>query len=403
MGTAKTDSNYHRLHLPLTGTAMALILATASIFTIPFPLALGAEDRSIPTTASTTADGSNGTTTSAATANTTAIAPNAILVDFASNIEQIRGHLDQAASNKESGNNTLALAHTLHPIEEVYSGIEGPLAAQNGTLNQTLSVALQNLSSSVANSTASQFREQTTAIDLLLNETMQAVISSDELDNNNTAFNASVVARLLDIAGHEYQEAVANGTVKEIVEYQDAQAFIHRAETVFNATSDRMINQTMAHEVEEVNEFFGILNSTVSSKGDPAQVETTINGIVYELEEITGLPASQLLGEGGALASEQDPIAIINNIKSMLDQLLSVYQSQNYEEAESIAIEAYLENYEYIEAPIAQHDEQLMEQTEIMLREELRQMINDRVPAEQIQDHIAKINANLDKAAGLLQ
>ena len=87
----------------------------------------------------------------------------------------------------------------------------------------------------------------------------------------------------------------------------------------------------------------------------------------------------------------------------MLNQSLSAYQSQNYEEAESIAEEAYLENYEHVEAPIAQHDEQLMEETEEMLREELRQMINDRVPVEQLQEHIASINANLDRAVSLLE
>jgi hypothetical protein len=62
-----------------------------------------------------------------------------------------------------------------------------------------------------------------------------------------------------------------------------------------------------------------------------------------------------------------------------------------------------LENYEYIEAPIAQRDQQLMEQTEVMLREELRQMIMDRVPIEQVEQHIAMINANLDRATELLQ
>jgi hypothetical protein len=44
-----------------------------------------------------------------------------------------------------------------------------------------------------------------------------------------------------------------------------------------------------------------------------------------------------------------------------------------------------------------------MEQTEIMLREELRQMIRDRVQVEQIQQEVAMIIANLDKAAELLQ
>jgi hypothetical protein len=102
-------------------------------------------------------------------------------------------------------------------------------------------------------------------------------------------------------------------------------------------------------------------------------------------------------------AAANTTIAIIDNVKSMLNQSLSAYQSQNYEEAESIAIEAYLENYEYVEAPIAQHDQQLMEETEVMLREELRQMINDRVPVEQLQEHIASINANLDRAVSLLE
>jgi hypothetical protein len=38
-----------------------------------------------------------------------------------------------------------------------------------------------------------------------------------------------------------------------------------------------------------------------------------------------------------------------------------------------------------------------------MLREELRQMITDRVPIELIEQHVTMINANLDRAAELLQ
>jgi hypothetical protein len=342
----------------------------------------------------------NATTTTAANETTMASAPNATLVEFVSNIEQIRGHLDQALINKESGNNTLAQAHTLHPIEEVYSSIEDQLANQNSTLNQTLSVALQNLSSSVTNATLEEFESQTDHVNMLLNNSVQAVVPTSEFDNN-PAFNASVVARLLDIAGHEYEEAVANGTVKAIVEYQDAQAFIYRAGSIFNSSASR-INQSMAPEVEEVNEFFSILNGAVMNKEDPATVETTINGIIHELAEITGLSESQLVGEETA-AAEQDPIAIINNIKSLLNQLIAAYRSQDYAGAESIAIEAYLENYENVEAPIAEHDQELMEQTEVMLREELRQMITDRVPIEQIEQHVTMINANLDRAATLLQ
>ena len=348
----------------------------------------------------TTSPSANATSSIANETTTLASIPNATLVEFVSNIEQIRGHLDQALVNKESGNDTLAQAHTLHPIEEVYSSIEDQLANQNSTLNQTLSAALQNLPSSATNATLQEFESRIDDVNTLLNDSMQAVIPSAEF-SNNSAFNASVVGRLLHVAGHEYEEAVENGTVKAIVEYQDAQAFIYRAHIVFNASASN-INQSMAHEVEEVNEFFSNLNGSVNNKEDPATVETTINGIIHELAEITGLSESQLIGEEVS-AEEQDSIAIINNIKSMLSQLIAAYGSQDYQGAESIAIEAYLENYEYIESSIAQRDQQLMEQTEVMLREELRQMIMDRVPIEQVEQHIAMINANLDRATELLQ
>ena len=343
----------------------------------------------------------NGTTTIAnETTTTMSSAPNATLVEFVSNIEQIRGHLDQALINKESENITLAEAHTLHPIEEIYSSIEDQLANQNNTLNQTLSAALQKLPSSATNATLQEFESQIDYVNTLLNDSMQAVVPSAEF-SNNPAFNASVVGLLLEVAGHEYEEAVENGTVKAIVEYQDAQAFIYRAHLVFNSSASN-INQSMAQEVEEVNEVFSNLNGAVNNKEDPATVEATINGIIHELAEITGLSESQLIGEEVS-AEEQDPIAIINNIKSLLTQLIAAYRSQDYQGAESIAIEAYLENYENVEAPIAQQDQQLMEQTEVMLREELRQMITDRVPVEQIEQHIAMINANLDRATELLQ
>jgi hypothetical protein len=386
--------------------ALLAILSSSGPYALSFGVQYQSQQSAITIVASsnenmtTTSPSANATSSIVNETTTLASIPNATLVEFVSNIEQIRGHLDQALINKESGNNTLAQTHTLHPIEEVYSTIEDQLANQNSTLNQTLSAVLQNLPSSATNATLQEFESQIDDVNALLNDSMQAVVPSAEF-SNNSAFNASVVGRLLHVAGHEYEEAVENGTVKAIVEYQDAQAFIYRAHIVFNASASN-INQSTAHEVEEVNEFFSNLNGSVNNKEDPATVETTINGIIHELAEITGLSESQLIGEEVS-AEEQDSIAIINNIKSMLSQLIAAYGSQDYQGAESIAIEAYLENYEYIEASIAQRDQQLMEQTEVMLREELRQMIMDRVPIEQVEQHIAMINANLDRATELLQ
>ena len=404
---ASPESSY----LSLVGTMVVVVILCSAA---PYNLTFGVQDQSQQLASIVVASSNQNMTTAqpSSNANTsigsiangtmTISPPNADLVEFVSNIEQIRGHLDQALMNKESGNNSLAQAHVLHPIEEVYSSIEVQLANQNSTLNETLSAALQNLSSSVTNATLEEVHGQTGFINTLLNNSVQAVVPSSEFNNNNAAFNASVVARLLDIAGHEYEEAVANGILKAIVEYQDAQAFIYRAETIFNSSASR-INQSMAPEIQEINDGFSNLNSAVTNKSETETVETTINGIIHELAEITGLSESQLTGEQAGAAEEQDPITIINNIKSLLNQLIATYRAQDYVGAENIAIQAYLENFEKIEAPLAEHDQPLMEQTEIMLREQLRQMIMDRVPIEQIEQHIAVINTNLDRAAELLQ
>ena len=80
----------------------------------------------------------NKTTTADKTTSTTNLSSNTTLIDFVSNIEQIRAHLDAAMMNKQVGNNSLAQAHTLHPIAEIYSTIEPSISNINSTLNNTL-------------------------------------------------------------------------------------------------------------------------------------------------------------------------------------------------------------------------------------------------------------------------
>jgi hypothetical protein len=96
-------------------------------------------------------------------------------------------------------------------------------------------------------------------------------------------------------------------------------------------------------------------------------------------------------------------VAIISEIRNLLNQTLDAYKNQDYSGAETLAIQAYLDNFEFIEDPIVERNQALMmKNTKVLLREELRQLIQDRVPIEQIQQHIDKINSNLDQAEQLL-
>ena len=217
------------------------------------------------------------------------------LVDFVSNIEQIRGHLEQAISNKQAGNNILVLAHTLHPIEEIYSNIEGQISDANSTLNQTLSSNLNQLSQLANNSTPDQFNMQVQKVNGLLNQTVEKVVPIENRNNDTVAFNLVIVADLLATAETEYKEAVENGTIKEIVEYQDAQGFVSRAQSIFEQTLPAMKPQELSGNIQNVKEFFSELNNTIDNKSNPEVINTSIRAIIHEISGITGIREESLL------------------------------------------------------------------------------------------------------------
>ena len=70
-------------------------------------------------------------------------------VDFATNIEYMKGHLSAAISNKQAGNNELVQTHSFHPINEVYTLIRDQLSSADIELNKSLINSLNNLISIV--------------------------------------------------------------------------------------------------------------------------------------------------------------------------------------------------------------------------------------------------------------
>jgi hypothetical protein len=325
--------------------------------------------------------------------NMSSTVSNSSLVDFDSNIEQIRGHLDQAVANKEIGNTTLAKAHTLHPIEEIYSSIEVQIDSTDPSLNRSLSSSLGQLSDMVDNSSVEEFMTKALDINGLLNDTVGKVIPAQEI--TDSAFNLMVVGNLLSVADNEYKEAIENGQLKEIVEYQDGQAFISRASSIFNESSP-LIPQEKSADVSVINEFFADLGNAVQEKSNPEVVSNAIGSIIHEISEVTGINEENISGTGS------DTSAYIPEIRNLLNQTLDAYENQNYDQADTLAIQAYLDNYEFIEAPLAEQNRTLMETTELMLREDLTQLIQTRAPIEEIKEHVDKIDSNLNQAEELL-
>ena len=101
-------------------------------------------------------------------------------------------------------------------------------------------------------------------------------------------------------------------------------------------------------------------------------------------------------------AIKRNPGEIITEIRSLLNQTIIEYQNKNSSGASALVEEAYLENYEFIEAPLTEQNETLMEETEVMLREQLRDLVKSDGVETDVQALLQKINSNLDQADKLL-
>jgi hypothetical protein len=99
--------------------------------------------------------------------------------------------------------------------------------------------------------------------------------------------------------------------------------------------------------------------------------------------------------------SASEPIELISTIQSLLNQAAVEYGIQNFTGAAELAQIAYLDNFEYLEAPLGQLDPALMEATEILIREDMQNAIETRVPHSELQQLVNTIDGNLISAQQL--
>ena len=201
-------------------------------------------------------------------------------IEYVYNIEQMKGHIEQAIMNKEDGNNTLTRAHILHPIVEIYDFIEAPLVTVDSNLNHTLYTSLNALSQNVEKLDVSQFTEEAEKSNQMLNDAIKRIIPQE-----NSTLNLIVASWLFDVANTEYESGVRDGKIIEMVEYQDASGFISRAESLVKDAIP-MLNQTMKSSAEDVLSLISPLKSKMQNKAD---IRVPISELKLKISNMTGI------------------------------------------------------------------------------------------------------------------
>jgi len=100
---------------------------------------------------------------------------------------------------------------------------------------------------------------------------------------------------------------------------------------------------------------------------------------------------------------ETDPLTTLSTIRTLLNQSITELNAGNNTGASELVDIAYIDNYEYIEGPLEELDSELMEETEVMIREDLANAIEDKKPIDEITTLHNNIKSNLDTAEKLFQ
>jgi hypothetical protein len=180
-------------------------------------------------------------------------------------LEMMKGHLIAALENSTRGQTPLAQAHAAHPLHEEYRELPDTLAKEHPALDRQLREALTRVQQGLGSqATGGDVAQQVDAATQLLDQTAGALIPAET--RRAPAFQAGVLIALLDEIAEEYAEAIQDGKVVNLAEYQDAFGFLQRA----RALREPLATRSPAEERARLQALWTALEEAIPGVMPPA-------------------------------------------------------------------------------------------------------------------------------------
>ena len=303
-------------------------------------------------------------------------------VEFASYLEETLGHFWAIEQNLDEKNAELALVHATHPIAELYDLMKPHLKQADPQLDTQIQDTLMQLQHK-ANTEVSREQAQKALDDAReVVEIARSTVVGDEL-SNDPLFKAELMKSLIETSILEYREAVSDEMIKEMAEFQDGSAFVWRSEQIFRTIE----SDVDPHTADEINEYYEELWGAYHKKADPIIIDATSDEIINEVNKILGVEMQ-----------EEDLLVYVDNIQDLLMQTKQAYENNDSDSALSFATKAYLDNFEFLEGPLKESgNDEIVQEIETMLREELRTMIKNGVPSDEVNQQVDAILEKMDE------
>lgn len=198
-------------------------------------------------------------------------------------------------------------------------------------------------------------------------------------DNSKLIYDVSKVENLIErynIVNPDY--GIAISLILTIVDEQYQIAIIDENQTLHQFSislvkrSHELFSNTNYGErlTLEINSFLVELDEKIEQHDDFLSVGTLITAINRDFI--------------GHESVSYDKQKFYDNIRKLYSEMLVTLENGDYQKAENLAIEAYLENFEYLESDIEKVDSELLYALELDMREELRAMIQNNQDEKRI-------------------
>ncbi len=316
------------------------------------------------------------------------------------NIERISAQLWLTEQSLDKDNPEMAFAHAFIPHTTTFPTIKNQLAETAGEQStKQLESLLTDLPLRMRTGEypEEKTRESIGQIRRLLDEISQQSVGPEFLSDKGMV--SKVVVFLLRDAVQSYTTIsnASNGSGSENlpqdIDYENAVGLVQIARQNYQKTLSSLIEDS--RRKTEIESFFNELESSLAQKMDNESILRLTTAIERDLAEELSV------SEGSESTSEHQQY--FATIRTLLSSVTSEVNNGNYEQADQYAVSAYLDNYEYLEAPIEKHDPDLMITIEEEMREELRRMIEARESVESIEAFVNGILTKLDEAEELLR
>ena len=327
------------------------------------------------------------------------------------NLERIRNQVILTEKSLTVGEKDMAFLHAYIPHSVIFPSVKDQLNNISSQSVSQLESLLTDLPISIKAGESvelqGKLQSDLRSIEQILDSILMQDLGQDVLSNKTVV--ANILVFLLRDAEQSYrlsnavtstnqqQDDKSSNQLFSKVDYENSQGLVNISRSNYEKIGSSLDDRRR----QEIDAFFSQLENSIVQKASIESISQLVTAIERDLAEYL---LSSSSNQGATTQIKNEHSQYFSTIRNLLsDVITEVSENSNYRTADKAAMTAYLDNYEYLEAPIERLNATLMEDIEVDMREELRNMLKEEQSPAAIQGFVDGILVKVSEAEQLLE